>query len=288
VQIVVSENTLLYDTALVTYLVKNEDRTTHTVGLRIMLDTYIGANDGVPIYVPDHGDPPKPAFLLTTMQDFPQKDIPDYVMAVENGDLRDPNSTIAVMGLRLKGIEVPERMVICRWPQNSEARWGGTGRPGDWKYEPMDANPKVKDSCVVLYWGELRMNPGEQRRLGFTYGLGRIAGISTGDETIADSGGGQMRLFTSISRLKKPFTATAYIKTKQQGEKVTMTLPSGMNFAPGQAPSQVIPPPSSAGYSAVSWKVVAEERGEYELKAKVDSIGTATAKVRVSGAGLFD
>ena len=82
------------------------------------------------------------------------------------------------------------------------------------------------------------MNPGETRRLGFTYGLGRIAGISGGDETIAERGGGQMRLFTSISRLKKPFTATAYIKTNQQGEKVTMELPADMSVraGPGRHP----------------------------------------------------
>ena len=73
-------HTLLYDTALVTYIVKNEDKSRHTVGLRVMLDTYIGANDGVPIYVPDHGDPPKPPFLLTTMQEFPQKDIPSKML----------------------------------------------------------------------------------------------------------------------------------------------------------------------------------------------------------------
>ena len=55
-----------------------------------MLDTFIGANDGVPIFIPEHGEPAKPAFLLTTMQEFPQKDIPDYIMAVENGDLKRP------------------------------------------------------------------------------------------------------------------------------------------------------------------------------------------------------
>jgi hypothetical protein len=285
VQVVVGENTLLYDTALVTYVIKNESKTKKcTVGLRAMVDTFVGANDGVPIFIPEHGVPPKPSFLLTGLQTFPQKDIPDYIQAVENGNLTDPNATVAVMGLRLKGIEVPEKMVICAWPSehgSSEARWA-------WPYQPMDVNPKAKDSCVVLYWTEASMNPGETRRLGYTYGLGRIAGVTEGDETIADTGGGQMRLFTSISRLKKPFTATAYIKSKQEGEKVTMTLPPNVVFAPGQAATQVVPPPSSAGYSAVSWKVVAEERGEYELAATVESIGTAKAKVRVTGNGLFD
>jgi len=63
--------------------------------------------------------------------------------------------------------------VICRWPENSEARWGGTGKVGDWQYKPMDDGAergKPKDSCVVLYWGELNMPPKSTRKLGFTSG----------------------------------------------------------------------------------------------------------------------
>ena len=36
------------DTCLVKYKVENRDKSTHQVGLRVLLDTYIGENDGVP------------------------------------------------------------------------------------------------------------------------------------------------------------------------------------------------------------------------------------------------
>src|SRR5262249_25845327 len=48
VQIVPNEQTRLLDTCLVHYLIENRGTVQHKVGLRVMLDTYIGTNDGVP------------------------------------------------------------------------------------------------------------------------------------------------------------------------------------------------------------------------------------------------
>ncbi len=42
----------LLDTCLVRYRITNEDSRSHHIGLRFMLDTYIGANDGVPFLIP--------------------------------------------------------------------------------------------------------------------------------------------------------------------------------------------------------------------------------------------
>ena len=146
----VSENTLLYDTALVTYIVNNEDKSPHTVGLRSCSTPTSAPTTACRSTCRTTAIRPSRPFLLTTMQDFPQKDIPDYIMAVENGDLTRRQQHHRRHGPAAQGHRsCRKRWSICRWPQNSEAKWGGTGRLGDWKYEPMDANPKVKDSCVV-------------------------------------------------------------------------------------------------------------------------------------------
>src|SRR5262249_11226127 len=42
----------LLDTVLFSYKIKNESNKTHEVGLRFLLDTYIGTNDGVPFTLP--------------------------------------------------------------------------------------------------------------------------------------------------------------------------------------------------------------------------------------------
>src|SRR5208282_5810176 len=128
-------------------------------------------------------------------------------------------------------------LVICRWPDNSEVRW-------DWAYTAMNEPPaKPKDSCAVLYWAERLMNPGEERRLGFTYGLGKL--YTTGEGGTDGSGGGgsgRLRLLTAgSSRVGKAFTATAYVKASLAGHKIKLVLPAGLSRAEGQKVDQEVP-----------------------------------------------
>ncbi|MBL8796967.1 MAG: hypothetical protein JNM56_23905 [Planctomycetia bacterium] len=285
VEIMVGEVTRLYDTALVKYHIWNRDRTPHTVGIRVMLDTLIGANDGVPFYIPPTTD--KPERFVQTMEVFAQKDIPDFVQAVETGNLNDPDGTVAVVGLKLKGVEPIEKMVICRWPQNSEARWGGGTGPGEWQYEPMDKNPNAKDSGIMLYWAQANMKPDEHRDMAFTYGLGRILS-DVGGKSALEKSGGRMRLFTPRTSLKKPFITTAYIKANDANQVVTLSLPPGITFAEGERAEKQVPPATREGYSQVTWRLKAAKSGEYELKADAPSIGVATDKIRINDASIFD
>ena len=52
----------------------------------MMLDTFIGANDGVPFVIPGQKD------LLTDMRNFSEKEIPDYIEALENPDPANPGT----------------------------------------------------------------------------------------------------------------------------------------------------------------------------------------------------
>jgi hypothetical protein len=289
VEIVVGENTRLYDTALIKYHLVNNDKVPHTVGLRTMLDTFIGLNDGVPFYIPPvvvGGRETRPAHLVDKMEVFAQKDIPDFVQALESGNLTDANATLAVVGLKIKGYEPIEKMVICRWPQNSEARWGGTGAPGDWVYEPMDKNPNAKDSCLCLYWQQVTMKPGEHRDLAFTYGLGRV--MSDGDAGCTISTG-RMRLFNNgRNMVGKPITILAYVKTTEADQTVTLQLPPGLTLMPGQSAQRTVPPPGKEGYSQVTWRVMAAKWGEYEVQADAPNIGVAKEKLVVRQESIFD
>jgi len=175
--------------------------------------------------------------------------------------------------------------VICRWPQNSEARWGGTGAPGDWAYQPMDVNPNAKDSCVCLYWGQITMKPGEHRDLAFTYGLGRIAG----EDGTSKSFNGRMRLFVGNRTIKnKPMTLMAYVKSTDPAQKVTLHLPEGVNFMPGQPAEQTVPAPGQHGYSLVTWRVIPSKAGPYEAHADAPNIGVAKEQFYVRDNSLFD
>jgi hypothetical protein len=167
VEIVVGEKTRLYDTVLVQFEVENRDKKPHTVGLREMIHTNIGSTTGV-TKVGDAAEE-----MVDTLKIMEKDKVPPYLQVLESAKLDDKDATTAALGLRLPRAEPPQKVVLCRWPQEfgaSEAKW-------DWRFEAINKDAdkgREKDSCAVIYWGKQVMKPGEKRTLAYTYGLGRI------------------------------------------------------------------------------------------------------------------
>jgi hypothetical protein len=267
VRLVPGEQTRVLDTYLIRYTIENKSNDGHKVGLRAMLDTFIGANDGSPFVIPGQ------AGLLDTMRVFSQKEIPDYVEALEHPDLLNPG-TVAHLGL--KGLRAPDsralepilEMRICHWPRYSEVRW-------DWDLEPINKDPEKKDSCVALYWAYQDMNPGEVRELGFTYGLNSV---SSGDGQIGLSVGGSF----------KPdgeFTVTAYIKDSKPGQKVKLDLPSGLALLQGESAEKDVE--KGAEFSQVSWRLRAKSVGLFRATVTSGLVREACS-VRITEKGMLD
>ena len=276
VEIVRGEQSQKLDTCLVWYKVENYGTAEHKVGVRVMLDTYIGANDGVPFVIPGQKE------LLTDMRDFSQKEIPDYIEALEHPDLSAPG-TVAHLGL--KGITLPKgepqpivRMLICRWA-GSEARW----EPAD-KRSIEGEGGEVGDSCVFLYWPDEPMAPNQTRYMAFTYGLGKMA------TTTPTEGTGKTQLALTTGGSFRPggeFTVTSYVKGGAEGQKITLDLPPGLSLMPGEDAEKTVPPANKkAGYSQVSWRVKAGDTGEYEVKVKSGGV-TAKDKVKIKIGGVL-
>ncbi|MCS6850918.1 MAG: DUF5717 family protein [Gemmataceae bacterium] len=284
VRIIQGESTRLLDTCLCVYEVENRSQLTRNVGLRVMLDTYIGSNDGVPFAIP--GQPG----LLDTMREFPQKDIPDFIQAFERADLQNPG-TVAQIGLRLPGFEPPLKLLICHWPDDygSEVHW-------KWpKVRAMNDPPENKDSCVVIYWAELPMAPKTMRRMAYTYGLGRITAVPADEgSTPAGTPAGQIGLTAGPPfREGSVFTAMAYVRNPQAGQSVVLRLPAGLKLEEGQAAEQPIDPKSARqGYTQVSWRVKAEKVGDHVLEADLKNVqghlATARYPVRIKNQSIFD
>jgi hypothetical protein len=270
VEIVPGVQSRRLDTCLVWYRIENADTQPHKVGLRVMLDTFIGANDGVPFVVPG-----RPG-LLDKQEEFSQKEVPDYLEAIENPDPDRPG-TVAHLGL--KGIELPgleldpiTRMVVCRWPGNSELRWEV---PREMR-EPIRKDRKDPgDSCVFLYWDDQNLEPGEVRDLAFTYGLGALS--AEGATDLGLTAGGSFKPGDE-------FTVTAYVKGPKEGQMVKLTLPPGLALAEGEEAEK----PVTAGeeYGQVSWRVRGQEVGNYTLHAE-SGLSKAAYRVRVRRSGIF-
>jgi len=107
VEIVPGAQSHRLDTCLVRYILENRDTRPHRVGIRFMLDTFIGGNDGVPFTIPGASG------LCDTKMAFntPER-VPDFIQALEKDDLRDPG-TVAYLQFRIgKNIESPSRVLL--------------------------------------------------------------------------------------------------------------------------------------------------------------------------------
>ena len=80
---------------------------------------------------------------------------------------------------------------------------------------------------------------------------------------------------------------TAYVKGGKEGQKVKLSLPSGLSFV-GDEPAEkaVDAADPKAGYSQVSWRVRAKDTGEYELNATSGGVA-ARDKVKIKIGGVF-
>jgi hypothetical protein len=268
VEVVRGAQTGLLDTCLIRYRLENEDRQAHRVGIRFLLDTFIGGNDGVPFLIPGQRE------LCSTFFRFSK--VPDFIQALEKEDLANPG-TIAHIQFNLgNGLEPPTRVTLGAYPNprliNIYGRQALPCRQEKtlWDVPVFDiktlTDPPNKDgdSAVVLYWDPRFLAPGKTREVGFSYGLGGVAG---------KKGGGQLALTVGGSfKAGDEFTATAYVNNPSPGQTVTLTLPDGFELVEGNA-TQAVPMPAEGAarkISPVSWRI---------RSPRTETTGTLTAKL---------
>lgn len=252
------------DTCLVRYLVENKDKRAHRVGMRFVLDTLIGDNDGPSFIVPGLPD------LITTFKDFsPPRRVPDFVRALEVADVNKPG-TVAQINFRLGDkIEAPSRISLTRWNE---------------KILPYDfpvADIK-DDSAVVMYWEEREMKPDEKRNLGFTVGLGAA---STQEGLIGVSVGGS---FAPGGEL----TVVALVGDPQPKQTITLALPDGFAFADNSAATQDVPasqklPDGRMRPSPVTWQIRSSVIGTFDLEVRTSTGGRQKQKINIKTGTLF-
>lgn len=276
VAVVMGQQSRLLDTVRVKYVVENYGTLQHKFGLRVLLDTFIGSNDGVPFLIPGRETRVDSKEIITS------KGMPDYIEALEKNDIKDPG-TVAQIGLKVAGAEDPIKLVICRHPEikhGFNAKW-------EWEImamnEPAGASP---DSCVVIYWPEEMLKSGETRTMAYTYGLGTVTSAGGGEGKVALSLGGQFQP-------GRTFTVTAYVKDATDGQKLTLRLPAQVELEEDEQATKAITPEPGKGVSQVSWRVRAKEVGEFKIEVSLTdgagrTLGTTPYSVRIRRASLFN
>jgi hypothetical protein len=285
VEIVPGAQSRRLDTCLVRYVLENRDSKAHNVGIRFMLDTFIGANDGVPFTIPGASG------LCDTKAEFKTpEEVPDFIQALEHDDPRDPG-TVAYLQFRIgKNVESPSRVTLGGWPNPELQHIGIRGARAQltgWNVPYVSIKERVgnrvaNDSAVTIYWNERELPPNETRTVGFTYGLGNVDTTESGGHLLLTVGGRLVR--------NGEFTLTAVVHDPQPGEKLTLDLPSGFSRVEGGAEQNVppLPPGATRKDSPVTWRLRAGDDGKYELAVRSSSGARQKLPIIIRTRGVFD
>jgi hypothetical protein len=233
------------DTMRVTYELRNRGATTHQVGLRVMLDTLIGDNDGVPFIVPG-----RPGIVTSTLE-MRGTDVPDFVQSLERGDLSNPGVIVDIDLVPAEGELRPSELVLSHWPGSDAA----------WNYDRR--RPFGRDTAAGIYYAAAPLKPGQSRTMGFSYGLGTISSTSTRNARLSLTAGGPIRAGSS-------FWLVALVNRPRSGQTVNIVLPAGLSARRPESRSQ--PVEGSGLYTQVSWliEVAPELLGEVQVEAVLE------------------
>jgi hypothetical protein len=275
----------------VRYTIENRDERPHRVGLRFLLDTFIGANDGVPFTIPGASG------LCDTQKRFDRAaDVPDFIQALERDDPQDPG-TVAYLQFRIgEQVESPSRVTLGGWP-NSELRQFGfreaKAQLTKWNVPFLSMKELDRlaqrinkraayDSAVTMYWDEQPLAPGKKRLVGFTYGLGNVDTRESAGHLLLTVGGRLVR--------DGEFTLTALVHNPQPGERLTLSLPPGFVTIEGAEEPDVPPVPVGAARpdSPVTWRIRAGNDGKYELAVHSNKGAKQKMPLTIHTRGVFD
>ncbi len=142
------------DTAILEYLIVNQDNMAHQIGARILFDTKLGLTDGAPIDLPYYG-------ASEFEREFTLPKMPPWWTAKNN----DNGETVfsAQGTLRDYGATTPDRLVIARYSEISK---------GLWDFQPVLDERYTSDSAVGMWWYPVEIAPGDTLKIVTYYGLG--------------------------------------------------------------------------------------------------------------------
>jgi hypothetical protein len=218
------------DTIQVDYRLENQGSTSHEVGLRVMLDSLIGGNDGVPFIVPGQEQ------MVTRPQTFTGEQVPDFVRALEVPNLVNPG-VIADLGLRPDEGERPGEVILTQWPGSNAA----------WNYDRTSGF--AADTAIGLFYASRTLAPTETRQIRFTYGLGSISSTTTKNTQLSLTAGGPFQAGGK-------FWLVALVQSPRSGQQVQLELPGGFRLAAGHDATQ--PVATGANCSQISWLIEIE------------------------------
>lgn len=182
------------DTAKIEYSITNTGEEAKDVGIRIMLDTMLGANDGAPFRALDEA---------ITQDKFVVGDrIPEFWQAFDS--LEDP-MVMAQGNLRGTELTTPDEVYFSNW---------GSLADGPWDFNFVAGRDFIRegefelDSAIALYWAPSTLEPGQTETYVTSYGLAGIT-IQPGLLSLGTSAPAKV----AFDGIQDEFEIRAYLET---------------------------------------------------------------------------
>jgi len=220
-----------FDTVRIEYTLENATQTVHTVGVRLMLDTMLGNNDGAPFRVPGIG-------AVLSEREWLAGNIPAFWEAFDNLDAPSVKSRGTLLGGEAT---LPDRLVAANWRHINDTPW-------DFTPDPNIAFAD-DDSAIGIYWNPTQLLPRQKRTLVTYYGLSAITGAG-GNLVIG--------LSTTVLDIKSasPFDLVTYVSAnrRQDNVRISITLPKGLELASGES-TQTISTINAGEIHPITWQL---------------------------------
>ena len=207
------------DTAMIAYELVNETQETKSVGIRLMLDTKLGLNDGAPLRIGIDE--------VVAEKSFSQNKLSDYWQTFDN--LASPNIIAqGTFSLPEQGVTPPDEIFLVNW---------GTLADNPWDFIHIAGRPFIrdgeleKDTALALYWNPIQLAPGETRRVRTLYGLGAVS-VSPGELSLGISAPAEIPLTSDKEVLVMGYVHNAG-GYDSYDTKASFIIPKGMSFTNG-------------------------------------------------------
>jgi len=240
------------DLVQISYNIINNGESEANVGVRIMLDTMLGSNDGAPFRLPGLG-------AVTTEKEFVGSQVPQFWQAFD--DLENPS--VIANGTVYKSIhEKPDKIQFVYWSDIYDTLWDYTIIPDQYV---------TRDSAVAIYYNPERVNPGSSINVSTYYGIGSLRSDS-GDDVLSMNVAAPQKLEldpAGTNYFPNPFTITAYLYNQGidtiDEAIISLDLPqgSGLNLLTDKDVSLTNLNPGED--RTVTWRVLADPQAEEKV-----------------------
>jgi hypothetical protein len=213
--IVRSPSTGALDTARIKYHIRNEGAVPAEVGLRTLIDTMVGNNDGAPFRMGNQ--------TITSEYRCRGTEIPDFWQAFDS--LTQP-AVIAQGTLKGGEITPPNRIDFTNWGKAADNPWDFPVEPGQ---NFLRLEEDELDSAVVMFWEPRMVSPGGEYNVIVYYGLGGIT-LSPGSTFLGISAPAEVYHNSAQSN-----TYTVIMYLEHHGEnmarnvQIRLILPEGLD-----------------------------------------------------------